>query len=224
MPSYLSGPNSILAFNEGETTMTRVLIVDDHLAFAEGLDAVFRAKNGIESKGIATEAARARSLLLDHSEEIDAVTLDLELPDRHGLEIAEELRACHPELKILIVSAYSNPQYVLRALELEVDAFLLKSDGVGAICDAVERAAAGLKSYSPGIEEVAQALAPEAATPAGLRITTRQRSVLRLVAAGSSLGDAAKTLGIRERTARLHWYGALDRLGLRTLASAQVLR
>jgi DNA-binding NarL/FixJ family response regulator len=199
------------------------VIVDDHLAFAEGVSAVLRSRSSWTVEGIATTGRQA--LRLCEETAVDVVLLDLELPDLHGLEVARELKGCSPRSRILLVTAYANPSYVLRAQDLGVAGYLLKADGMVEILDAIRRALLRRTTYSSGIEGVARALSTvDDADEQRTGITGRQRAVLRLVASGLSVARAADELGIRERTARLHWYGALDRLGLRTLGPIQVSR
>lgn len=207
--------------------MPNVLIVDDHLAFAEGLAVALRARKGVTIADVATTGQQALEIATDTP--IDVVTLDLELPDIHGLEVARLLQQVSRPPAVILVSAYANPNFVLEAHTLELHGYILKEDGVGAIVEAIRRSSEGRQTFSAGIKGISKALGFTPGCVANVRsggpgLTGRQRSVLRLVAEGRSIGDTARELGIRERTARLHWYGALDRLGLRTLGPTQVKR
>lgn len=208
--------------------MTRVLIVDDHRAFADGLAAVLRRHKDLTVVGIANNGLQALEQLLE--KRVDVVVLDLELPDIHGLEIARRLRAQWPDVRIIVLTAYANPNFVLRAREFDTEGYLLKEEAASEVAGAIQRAMDGRHTYSPGICNVDRALQTEAEDPeedgrgSSPGISDRQRDVLRLVADGKTLRAAADELGIKERTARIHWYAALDRLGLRTLGPTQVRR
>jgi DNA-binding NarL/FixJ family response regulator len=197
----------------------RVLVVDDHPMWREavardlaeaGFAVVATAGDGPE----AVRRARATSP--------DVVVLDLNLPNLPGVEVARQLVASHPAVRILVLSASGEQEDVLEAVKAGATGYLVKSAGRDELLDAVGRTAAGDPVFTPGLaglvlgefRRMATAPAPERPDPAAPRLTDRETEVLRLVAKGLSYKQIAERLVLSHRTVQNHVQNTLGKLQL----------
>ena len=185
--------------------MTKIFIVDDHPVVREGLVAALDGKNGLEVAGVfasAEEALAARTT-------VDVVVLDLELPGAGGLASIGKF-----SVPVLVLTAYAADEDIDRALEAGARGYLLK----GAPLDDIERAIAIVARGDSYLD-------PRVATrvlrrDGRARLSSRERDVLKLAAAGDSNKIIAKKLRITERTAKFHMTSIFNKLGAENRAQA----
>lgn len=202
----------------------RVLIVDDHPLYRRGTRAALDGRPGIaviDAVGTAAEAlASARDLAPD------IVLLDINLPDRSGIEVAREMRATMPDIGVIALSAYDDEAFILALAEAGVRGYLLKTATDGEIASAVRAVAAGGSVFASAVTEalLRHALRSESGDDRGL--TDREREVLRFVAEGRTNREIGRRLGISERTAQAHLSRVFDKLDVssRTEAVAVALK
>ena len=113
----------------------KVLIVDDHPVFREGLAQVISGEHDLTVCGQADSAARG----IEGTARLkpDIVLLDVTLPDRSGLEIIKQLRSAHPGVKILVVSMHDEALYANRVLRLGGDGYIMKQEDPGEVVTAI---------------------------------------------------------------------------------------
>lgn len=195
--------------------MVRVLIVDDHEIARSGLRLLLAGLPGVEVAE-AGSAREAREVLLAGG--VDLLLLDLSLPDRDGLEFLADLRASGRRPRTLVVSAFSEAEFALRCLQLGAAGYVAKTSGSSEILAAVRKVMSGGKYLTPNIaERLATAAGGEGVDrPAHEALTTRELQVLRLVARGLSLKQAAAELHLGERTVSTYRARLGRKLGLGT--------
>jgi DNA-binding NarL/FixJ family response regulator len=184
----------------------RIVIVDDHPVVREGLVAALDGRAGIEVAGSfdrAEEAIHAAECLKP-----DAIVLDLELPGLGGLDAIARFAA-----PVLILTAYGAEEDVRRALENGAKGYLLKGAPLDDIARAIAAVAAGERYVDPRVAGVLLGGTP-------LRLTERERDILRFVAAGDANKEIARKLGISERTVKFHVTSILRKLGVENRAGA----
>jgi DNA-binding NarL/FixJ family response regulator len=196
----------------------RVAVVDDHPIVRDGIVANLQDASDIAVAGSAGSAAEALALV--RRERPDLVLLDLELPDRSGLELIPELKAALPELRIVVFSAYGGEERVAAALSRGADSYVLKGTPSDELLATIRSAVAGQPRLGA---EVAAQLLRSLHTPRHLRITPREREVLALIEEGLSNKAIAGRLNVAERTVRFHVGEILDRLGAENRAQAVAL-
>ena len=183
--------------------MTRVMIVDDHPVVREGLVAALGARaEVVAAVGSAEEAIASR-------EQVDVVILDLELPRMSGLEAIPKLRE---RAAVLVLTAYGSEEDIERALAAGATGYLLK----GAPLDDIERAITAVAAGETFLDPRVSARIVNR----GVRLSDREREVLRLVADGQSNKQIAGRLKISERTAKFHVTSILNKLGAENRAQA----
>jgi DNA-binding NarL/FixJ family response regulator len=186
--------------------MTRVIVVDDHPVVREGLVAALGSRvEVVAAFGSAEEAIAGR-------ERADVVVLDLELPGMSGLEAIGILRE---RGAILVLTAYGTQEDIERALAAGAKGYLLK----GAPLDEIERGIAAVAAGETYLDPRVSARLIQRR----LRLSDREREVLRLVAAGQSNKQIAAHLAISERTAKFHVTSVLNKLGAENRAQAVAL-
>jgi DNA-binding NarL/FixJ family response regulator len=199
----------------GQNAPIRVMVVDDHPMWR---DAVARdlAEAGYEV--VATAAGGAQALRVTGAARPDVVVLDLQLPDMSGVEVTCGLRAAHPAVRVLVLSASGEQQDVLDAVKAGASGYLLKSAARPEGLDAVRRTADGDVVFTPGLAALVlgefRRLAAAPATEGAPRLTERETEILRMVATGMSYKQIAARLVLSHRTVQNHVQNTLGKLHL----------
>ena len=201
--------------------MIRVLVVDDHALVRSGLRLLLDADPEITVEDEAGSAEQAvRKARLDKP---DVVLLDITMPGRSGLEVAAEIKRAAPKAAILILSMHDDSAYVREAFEQGASGYLLKEAADEELLTAVRAVAAGGQYLHPMLG--ARLMSGETRTDleaakhvAAAPLSARETEVLRLLAAGHTNQQIAKTLFISVRTAETHRAHIMQKLRLTTRA------
>ena len=203
---------------------TRIIIVDDHEIVREGLAAVLGRQAGFEVVAQADTAAEALETV--DREIPDLVVLDIGLPDSSGIELCREIKARHPEIRVVMLTGSDEEDNVLSAVIAGANGYLLKQSGIRDVVRAIGVVAAGGSLLDPAAtERVARRIrhlgsTTEADPLAGL--SPREHRVLTLVAAGKTNKQIAAETQLSEKTVKRSVTAILSKLGLerRTQAAA----
>ena len=194
----------------------RVVIADDTMLIREGTARLLE-EAGFEIAGKASDAQQLlRAVALDHP---DVAIVDIKMPPTHtdeGLVAAEQIRACHPRVGVLVLSQYLESRYATRLLEHHPEAvgYLLKErvSDIAVLADAIRRVAEGECVLDPTI--VAR-LIQRPRRPGFLdELTERESQVLALIAEGRSNHAIAELLVLSPKTVEAHIGRILAKLGL----------
>ena len=139
--------------------------------------------------------------------------LDIEMPGRSGLEVAEELGRELPQCRVLIVTTFARPGYLRRAMEGGAAGFLPKDAPSSELARAIRRAAAGERVVDPGL---AAAALSQGTSP----LTPREREVLCAARTSGTVAELAGTLHLSAGTARNHLSTIMHKVGASTRAEA----
>jgi two-component system NarL family response regulator len=199
----------------------RVLLADDHRLLRELLAGLLQREAGLAVVG---EAADGHELLRKVGElRPDVVVVDVAMPRMNGLEAAAQIAARHPSVRVLCLSAHSEPSYVRAMLRAGAAGYLNKSVVSDELVRAVRAVAAG-HSYLGA--EVSGAVVDwvrtgdrrtEAARGGMSSLGRRERQVLQLIAEGHSTADIAKALSISTATVDTHRRNVMRKLDLHTV-------
>jgi two-component system, NarL family, nitrate/nitrite response regulator NarL len=183
----------------------KMLIVDDHAVLRQGLAALLKDSGVAHEVLQAADRAEGLALLAAH-DDLDAVLLDLKLPDSEGLSAITAFAQQSPSTPIIIVSASEDPADVRRALDLGALGYAPKSSPPETLVSAVQLVMSG-GVYVPPLMLNA---APDMLGHHVETLTPRQREVLAAVAAGLSNKEIGLRFGLSEKTVKVH-VGAIFR-------------
>jgi DNA-binding NarL/FixJ family response regulator len=193
----------------------RILTIDDHPLFRQGVAAVINARQDMEV--IAEGANGLEAVELYRRYEPDVVIMDLRMPALAGVEAISIITSEFPNARILVMTTYQGDVEALRALKAGARGYLLKSAIAEDVAHAIDRVSRGHK-YVPSA--VAVALADHAVDGA---LSTREIEVLRLIASGNSNLAAAHALSISEETVKSHMKSIIAKLNAKDRTHAVMI-
>lgn len=204
----------------GGTTLSRIKIVliDDHPIVREGFARAIADEPDMEIVGQAGTAAEALRETL--ATKPDVVLVDLNIPDRDGIELLGALRAQLPTAKLLVLSGYDDEFRVAEALRAGAAGYLVKTSRIDEVIDGIRRVVVG---GAPLSARIAGAVVRAMRKPMGGEgssgleaLTPRERQVLRLLAAGTSTRETASQLTISPKTVETHRVRIYAKLGCKS--------
>lgn len=200
----------------------KYLLVDDHALIREAMRSVLRDLNA-DAEFLEAADSRQAMALVDQHEDLSLILLDLQLPDRDGLELLADLRERYPAIPIVMLSAINDRDTVTKALDAGAAGFIPKTQSREILLGALRLVLAGgiyIPPQALGHSASAAALsAPPAAmaprpSPAELGLTQRQVEVLALVMQGKSNKLICRALDLAEPTVKNHVSAILKALGV----------
>lgn len=174
-----------------EVRTTRVVLADDHDVVRQGLKRLLDRAPEIEVVGEASDGLEALNSVHEHQP--DVLLLDIEMPVMDGIEVAKRLREAGVKVRILVLSAYDDHEYIRALLDIGVSGYLVKGEAPGKIVEAVRGVSQGQKGWvSPQVRKKLDKLQDSAYKQHAL--TSRDLNILRLLAAGLEDKAAAQKL------------------------------
>jgi DNA-binding NarL/FixJ family response regulator len=195
---------------EGASAPIRVLIVDDHEMLAESLSRVLDEEPDMVAVGLAQSLAQARARVPSNAP--DVLLLDRRLPDGDGVAAIAELRELRPSMSVVVLTAATGDDVLVRAIEAGAAGFVSKTRGLQEVTSAVRAAAAGEAVISP---EMLSRLLPKLRRGSGPDpdLTRREHEVLGMLARGLSNAAIAEELHVSVHTVRNHIANLSAKLG-----------
>ena len=180
--------------------MIRVLVVDDHPLFRDGLTGLLATVDDIEVVDAVGdgESAVRRTIELGP----DVVLMDLNLPGTPGLEATRRIVAACPEVGVLVLTMVDDDGSVTAALRVGARGYVLKGAAQEEVLSAIRTVAAGGAVFGAGAAQ--RVLAGGRAGGAASGLTPREAEVLALIAAGRSNGEIGRELGVSLKTVQNH--------------------
>ena len=197
--------------------MTRVLIADDHAVVRAGLRQFLETEPGI--KEIAEAASGSDTLDQLRTWKPELLLLDINMPDRSGLDILKQVRATHPDTKVLVLSGFPERQYAVNVLRAGASGFLSKESAPEELLKAVRTVLSGRRYVSPVLAELlASELDADSQQPMHSRLSEREFQILCKLAAGSSVSEIAVELCISVKTVSTYRSRVLEKMNFKTNA------
>ncbi len=201
--------------------MVSLAVADDHELIRNGLEMIIRTRSDMQ---VTVQAASYQELLEGlKKEHVDLLLLDLNLGDLNGLATIEEIRTRYPSLPILVLSAYPEEVYALRAFKSGALGYLNKAVVSSELIDAITTVLRGKRYISRTVEEILPLgtdLTPETKTIDDL-LSKREFEVLNLIAQGKSPKEIAEEMGLSPKTVSTYRTRILDKLSLENTAQLQ---
>src|SRR5215212_9223389 len=195
-------------------TRPKILLADDHLLLAQALQHLLQAEFDVVGT-----VADGRALLKAAGELFpNVVVVDIGMPLLNGLDAAEQLKALHPDIKVIVLTQNREPRFAVEAFRRQASGYLLKDAAASELTTAIREALRGNTYVSPSI---ASRMFDEEAHPSAstLReLSAREREVLQLLAEGKSMKEVAAVLDISARTVEFHKYRIMELLRVKTNA------
>lgn len=189
-----------------------ILIVDDHPIVRHGLRLLLEVRGAATRVGEAASATEAMVRLREGG--WDVMVLDLDLPDRSGLEVLHDAHAHWPKLPVLILSIHPENMMAVRLLKAGAAGYLNKDSAPAELVQAVRRIASGGRYISAALSQLlVEQIADDAAREPHERLSEREFQVFRLIAAGKPVGEIAGQLHLSVNTVSTYRARVLEKLG-----------
>ncbi|MES2305276.1 MAG: response regulator transcription factor [Gemmatimonadota bacterium] len=200
------------------TQVIRVAVVDDHAVVREGIRRVLEGEPGVTVVGEGKNAEEALTLVANTT--VDVLVMDVAMPGRTGLSVAAELHRRNSSTRVLMLSMYDQPEYVLESVKAGARGYLLKDSAPAELRRAVRTVFGGESYFPPAVAaRLTAAMRADSAPPSPLTLLTpRERDVLVGITRGDTNKQIASQLGISHRTVETHRESLMDKLGIRTVA------
>lgn len=197
----------------------RILIADDHVIVAEGLQHLVAAQPDFEVVGTASDGEEAVRRALDL--EPDVIVMDMAMPGMNGIEATRAIHERYPDARVIMLSMYSNPEYVYRALEAGASAFVVKRSAARELVEAIRAVHARQHYFSAQIaaKVIGRYVGKNPPQDPLLMLSGRERQVLQLLAEGKAVGEIAGALRVSPKTVETYRARLYEKLDLRDLPS-----
>jgi len=198
----------------------RIIIVDDHGIVREGLKSLLQNQSDMEVVGEGQDGQVA----VDLAEQLtpDMVIMDMSMPNLNGIEATRLILQHNPNIKVVILSMHSDRHIVKETLEAGASAYVLKSNLFDEMLRALETVAKGGRYLSPRITDVViddyVSKSTEGESVKTIKLTSRERQIVQLVAEGKSIKEIALILHISPKTADSNRRQIMNKLGFSGVA------
>ena len=201
-------------------SVIRVGVAEDHPLAREGLVQLLESAGGIVVVGEATDGEEALELAGSEAGEPDIFLVDIRLPGIDGLEVTRRMRDQHPDVSVIILTAYEDPAYATEAIRAGAKAFVLKSAEGEEVLDTVRMVAHGHAVLDASLWD---SLAEEGRSPGEqYGLTKREMDVLHLLGRGYRNRQIAESLGLSPTTVKTHLARIFKRLDVSDRTEAVV--
>ena len=199
-----------------------ILLVDDHVMFRQGLKRILEERCDLEVVGEVDCGLELLKLL----EKLvpDLIILDISMPNLRGLEAIHEIKMNHPDVRILVLTMHKDKEYLHQAVTAGAEGYLLKEDADSELFSAIDRVRQGRMYISPKLSEelttdwVKMSQGDDKPSFEPVRLTTREREVLKLIAEGKTSKEIGELLFISVRTVEHHRANIMEKLNLKNTA------
>ena len=191
--------------------MASVLIADDHAMLRSGLRHFLERDSAITA--IAESATAAETLAQLRTAPFDLLILDINMPDRSGIDILRQVRASHPDTRVLVLSGFSEKQYAVNVLRAGAAGYLAKDQAPEEIMRAVHTVLAG-ERYVSSARDDALSCEPAAGAdqPLHAALSQREFQILCKLARGRSVSQIAQELSISVKTVSTYRARILEKM------------
>ncbi|HRR94344.1 MAG TPA: response regulator transcription factor [Bacteroidales bacterium] len=197
---------------------TRIIIVDDHHLFRNGLRLLIEAFPEFEITG---EASNGREFLeIIRSTPADVVLMDINMPETDGVEATRAVMKIRPDIHVIALSMYGEEDYYYRMTEAGAKGFLLKDSDISEVRDAILTVQKGGSYFSQELlHNVIQKIKHRESETKVANLSKREKEILLKICEGLSNQEIAEALFISKRTVDKHRANLLDKTNARNTAS-----
>ena len=204
----------------------KILIADDHPVVREGLFAMLNREVDFDVVGEAKDGMEAVNKTKELSPDI--VLMDLRMPDMDGVEAMRKIKSAMPDVKFIILTTYSDDEYIFSGIEAGARAYLLKDAPREDLFKAIRAVYRGESLIQPVVASKLLDRFSELSrgTPSGEGLSARELEILQLMAKGAANKEISAQLSIAQSTVKTHIANIFQKLGVndRTEAVTQALK
>lgn len=197
--------------------MIKVFITDDHLLIREGFKKLLKDEIDIEVAGEAGNAKDAMDFLLKNN--VDVLILDINLPDKSGLDLLKELKEFKPDLRVLILSMHPEDRFAMRVLRAGGHGYVTKESAGEELVKAIRKVHSGGKYVSATLaEKLVFEIQSGSDKPVHEILSDREFQVFQMIASGKTLAEIADSLSLAVTTVSTYRARILEKLNLHSNA------
>jgi DNA-binding NarL/FixJ family response regulator len=204
----------------------RILIADDHPVVREGLFAMLSRESDFEVVGEARDGVEAVNKTKELNPEV--VLMDLRMPELDGVEAMNQIKSAKPDTKFIILTTYSDDEYIFRGIEAGARGYLLKDAPREELFKAIRAVHRGESLIQPVVASkvLDRLMELSRRAPSGEELSERELEVLRLMAKGAANKEIGVELSIAQSTVKTHISTIFQKLGVndRTQAVTEALK
>lgn len=201
--------------------MIRVILVDDHKIFTEGLAHILGLESDISVIG-QCQSAKELFEIMSPTENV-VVLLDINLGNESGLDICKNISEQYPLTKVIAVSMYQEESFITKMLKNGASGYLLKNTGREEFLEAIRAVSEGKNYQSAAVTEIIMnGLSRQKNQERNLhelKFTRREKEILELIAKGQTTKSIANTLCISEKTVETHRSNLLAKFDVKNMVS-----
>jgi two-component system, NarL family, invasion response regulator UvrY len=194
----------------------RVLIVDDHRIFREGVKRLLRETADIAVVGEAADGAQALEAL--RAGGVDVAVLDISMPGRNGLDVLSCIRERWPQVAVVMLSMYPEEQYAAPAFRAGATGYLTKDSGLEELVGAIRHVARGGRYASTRLAEKLAGMQDEGPALPHHKLSAREYQIFELIVGGQSLTGIAAQLHVSVSTVSTYRVRVLEKLAIQSNA------
>lgn len=199
----------------------RILLVDDHTLFRQGLRTLISAETDMEVVGEAAEAGEAVAKAAELRP--DVVLMDIGMAGASSFEAARQIRRNRPETKVLFLTMYDDEDYLVESMEVGGSGYVLKDTPASQCVAAIREVYRGGSYLSPRmlsqlVDDFRSRLRTGARVPRFATLTAREKEVLKLLAEGNSVKEIACQLNLSVKTVEAHKFNLMRKLDIHNKA------
>ncbi len=197
----------------------RVFVADDHPVYRDGMVRAISERPDLELVGEASDGRKALEAIAERKPDI--ALIDIRMPGLDGLEVLSAIRRDTTETQVLLLSAHLDSDLAYRAVAAGARGYLSKQAARQEICDGIVAVAGGGTAFAQEVQTgLASELHERERAQRGPVLTSREREVLKLVAAGHSAPEVAQRIHLSPATVKSHLQAIYDKLGVADRAAA----
>ena len=201
--------------NIKENSPIRIMIVDDHQMFIDGIRLVLKKTKSIILMHEACNGVEALEKL--KLGDTDLVVTDISMPEMNGIELIQKIKAEYPKVKVLVLTMFNDLDTILDIVEVEAEGYILKNQPADSIIESLRAVDKGNIVLEREVANALSSMLKESkkVTPERLDISQRELGIFKLVGEGLSNKEIAERLNLSEGTTRNYVTGLLEKLGFR---------
>lgn len=189
-------------------TIRKVVIADDHMIVASGIQAILDSNKGYHVVGLVENGKEVLEVIEKH--EVDIVLMDINMPVMNGIDCTKKLKVQYPDIKVIILTMYNRVQFIRELIGVGADGCVLKSNSGKELLAAIDRVMSG-KTYFDHLNDFTDPVAELNQ----YQVSEREIEVITLIAEGLTSKEIADRLFISEHTVKTHRKNIFKKLNLK---------